>query len=57
MLFENNQLYCFDMIVLDIQMGKMNGIELAKKIREIDNNVIIAFISGMADFVFEGYEV
>jgi two-component SAPR family response regulator len=57
MLFENNQSYCFDMIVLDIQMGKMNGIELAKKIREIDNNVIIAFISGMADFVFEGYEV
>ncbi len=57
MLFENNESYPFDMIVLDIQMGKMNGIELAKKIREIDNNVIIAFISGMADFVFEGYEV
>ena len=57
MLFENNQSYCFDMIVLDIQMGKMNGIELARKIREIDKNVIIAFISGMADYVFEGYEV
>ena len=57
MLFENNESYPFDMIVLDIQMGKMNGIELAKRIRRTDKNVIIAFISGMADYVFEGYEV
>ena len=57
MLFENSESYPFDMIVLDIQMGKINGIELAKKIREIDKNVIIAFISGMANYVFEGYEV
>ena len=57
MLFENNESYPFDMIVLDIQMGKINGIELAKKIRETDKNVIIAFISGMANYVFEGYEV
>ncbi|MBU1145773.1 MAG: LytTR family DNA-binding domain-containing protein [Firmicutes bacterium] len=57
MLFENNATYPFDMIILDIQMGKINGIELAKKIRQTDQNVIIAFISGMADYVFEGYEV
>ena len=57
MLFENNESYPFDMIVLDIQMGKINGIELAKKIRKTDKDVIIAFISGMADYVFEGYEV
>ncbi|AIO19077.1 Transcriptional regulatory protein YpdB [Candidatus Izimaplasma bacterium HR1] len=57
MLFENNESYPFDMILLDIQMGKINGIELAKKIRETDKNVTIAFLSGMADFVFDGYEV
>ena len=57
MLFENNESYPFDMIVLDIQMGKINGIELAKRIRETDKNVTIAFLSGMADFVFDGYEV
>jgi DNA-binding LytR/AlgR family response regulator len=57
MLFENNQSYPFDMIVLDVQMGQMNGIELARKIRRVDKNVIISFISGMADYVFEGYEV
>lgn len=57
MLFENSESYPYDMIVLDIQMGKMNGIELAKKIRKTDKNVILAFISGMADYVFDGYEV
>ncbi|XMB67311.1 LytTR family DNA-binding domain-containing protein [Mycoplasmatota bacterium zrk1] len=57
MLFENNESYPFDMIILDIQMGKINGIQLAKKIRETDKSVIIAFISGMADYVFVGYEV
>ncbi len=57
MLFENEKSYLFDMILLDIQMGKINGIELAKQIREVDKNVIIAFISGMADYVFEGYNV
>lgn len=57
MLFEHNESYPYDMILLDVQMGKMNGIELAKKIRKTDKNVILAFISGMADYVFDGYEV
>ena len=57
MLFENNESYPFDMIILDIQMGKINGIELAKRIRKTDKKVTIAFVSGMADYVFEGYEV
>jgi DNA-binding LytR/AlgR family response regulator len=57
MLFESNGSYPFDMIILDIQMGKINGIELAKKIRKTDKNVTIAFMSGMADYVYEGYEV
>lgn len=54
MLFEHNKSYPFDLIVLDIQMGNINGIELAKTIRESDKNVILAFISGMADYVFDG---
>jgi len=57
MMFENDGSYPYDMIVLDIQMGEINGIELAKTIRRTDKNVIIAFISGIADYVYEGYEV
>ena len=36
MLFENPKSYPFDMIILDIQMYQMSGIDLAKKIRETD---------------------
>lgn len=57
MLFENEQNFSFDLIVLDIQMGKMDGIELARKIRERDSHVMIAFLTAVQDYVFEGYEV
>ncbi|XFA98626.1 LytR/AlgR family response regulator transcription factor [Candidatus Izemoplasma sp. B36] len=57
MLFEHPNKYPYDLILLDVQMGNINGIELARKIRKKDKNIIIAFISGMASHVFDGYEV
>ena len=56
-LFESNNSYPFDLMILDIQMNKINGIELAKRIRKVDKSVVISFLSGIADYVFEGYEV
>ncbi|MDT8715359.1 response regulator transcription factor [Clostridium sp. 19966] len=47
----------FDLIILDIQMKDINGIELAKKIRFTDKNVKIIFLTGVKDYVFDGYEV
>ncbi|MBR3841562.1 MAG: response regulator transcription factor [Erysipelotrichales bacterium] len=51
-----NGLYA-DLLILDIQMNNMSGIELAHKMR--DNNMFhqIAFVSGIKEYVFEGYEV
>lgn len=46
-----------DIIILDIHMGDMSGIELAKKIRTMDKEVIIIFITGIDEYVFEGYNV
>lgn len=57
MLFENNESYPFDLIILDINMNGMNGIALARKIRQKDKKVPIAFLTAMADYVFDGYEV
>ncbi len=57
MLFENQEGYPFDVIILDINMDGMNGIELARKIRQTDKKVPIAFLTAMADYVFDGYEV
>ncbi len=57
MLFECGNSFPFDLVILDIQMDKMNGIQLSKRIREADNHVMIIFLSGIADYVYEGYEV
>lgn len=47
----------FDILLLDIQMGGMDGVALAKRLREADSRVQIVFITGYPDFIAEGYEV
>lgn len=46
-----------DIIFLDIQMDNINGMDTARKIREFDENVEIIFITGVWEYVQEGYEV
>jgi len=46
-----------DILLLDIQMGKINGMDTARKIREVDNNMEIIFITSLIDYIQEGYEV
>ncbi len=47
----------YDILLLDIMMGKMNGMTLAKTVRETNSTVQIIFITGFPDFMAEGYEV
>ncbi len=47
----------FDIALLDIEMGKINGVQLAYKIRKQDELVQIIFITGYDDYISEGYEV
>ncbi len=47
----------FDIILLDIEMGELNGVDLAKRIRLSNEHVQILFITGFPDFIAEGYEV
>ena len=47
----------WDILLLDIEMGAMDGVSLAKKIRQDNESVQIVFITGFADYVYEGYEV
>lgn len=46
-----------DILLLDIQMKKMDGVELARQIRRDDEIVQIIFITGYPDFIAEGYDV
>lgn len=47
----------FDIIFLDVKMKHLDGMQTAKKIREYDRNVIIIFITNMAEFAIQGYQV
>ncbi len=47
----------WDLIFLDIQMKHLNGLDTARRIRSCDRDVIIVFITTMAQYAINGYEV
>lgn len=47
----------WDMILLDVEMPVMNGMDTARAIRQIDPEVLIMFITNMAQYALNGYEV
>lgn len=46
-----------DLLFLDIEMKGLNGMETARRIRAFDQNIMIAFLTGYPDYVFDGYSV
>lgn len=47
----------YDIILLDIEMPKMNGMDAAELIREKDEDVVIMFITNIAQYAIRGYSV
>lgn len=47
----------FDVLFVDIQMKKMNGMEMAKSVRRRDGDISIIFTTGISEYIGEGYEV
>lgn len=47
----------YDILLLDIEMGEMDGVTMAKKLRKENDTVQIVFITGYSDYILEGYEV
>lgn len=47
----------YDILLLDIEMGAMDGVTMAKQIRRKNDTVQIIFITGYSDYISEGYEV
>ena len=46
-----------DIVFLDIQMGKLDGLETARLLRKIGKESILIFVTNMAQFAIKGYEV
>ena len=47
----------FDILLLDIEMGAMDGVTMARKLRQDNQTIQIIFITGYADYISDGYEV
>jgi len=56
-LFESEDKAPYDVLIFDIQMNNMNGMELAKALRRRGCDAVIIFITGVPDYAIEGYEV
>lgn len=46
-----------DILLLDIEMGGMSGLELARRLRLLGAGTQIIFITGYMDYIAEGYDV
>lgn len=47
----------FDLVLMDIELPDLSGMDAAYKLREIDKSVVIIFVTNMAQFAVKGYEV
>ena len=54
MALSNFKLGLYDLLLLDIKMPKMNGFDLYQRIRKIDSNVKICFLTA-SELFYEEY--
>ncbi|MDE6834492.1 MAG: LytTR family DNA-binding domain-containing protein [Ruminococcus sp.] len=47
----------YEVIILDVEMPELNGLETAERIRQIDKSVIISFLTNYSEFAVQGYDV
>lgn len=51
--YENN----FDIVFVDINLPDMDGMTAMKKLRDMDKDVLIIFVTNLAQYAVNGYEV
>lgn len=56
-LFHFEEDKAIDLLVLDIEMDGMNGLELAHLLREKNQDIKLLFVTGYTDYMADGYEV
>ena len=47
----------YQIIFLDIEMQEMNGIEVARRLRELEKDFLLVFITGYDNYMLESFEV
>ncbi|MBR2288868.1 MAG: response regulator transcription factor [Clostridia bacterium] len=47
----------YDLILLDIQMARLDGLTTAQKLRALDENVYLIFVTNLGNYAIKGYSV
>lgn len=47
----------FDVVFMDIDMKHMDGMRTSRKLREMDENIILVFVTNLKQYAVDGYEV
>ena len=47
----------YDILFLDVEMKHLDGMETARRIRALDSDVLLIFITNMAQYAIKGYSV
>ena len=56
-LFQYEESQPYDLLFLDVEMGEMDGVALAKELRTRGDTAQIVFITGYTDYMAQGYDV
>lgn len=57
LLFQYEEHADLDILLLDIQMKEMNGIQLAENLRQRNEHLSIIFVTGAIDYIYESFRL
>lgn len=55
--FEQSDIDSYNIVLLDVEIGSMNGMDIANNFRKVNKNAILIFISQYIEYTPEGYTV
>lgn len=47
----------YEVVFMDIQLPDLDGMSAAKKLRKVDDTVVLVFVTNMSQYAINGYEV